>query len=358
MIRTAAKTLGGALSRLTAYAGHRRLLLEAAWLAYMVFTLVAFPCCNVSAMLPSILLCGFASWLYHYKMGLLTLVLSIPYNALLMMYHLDSLSGWHSALEPGGISAQLIAVLCVTAAKNNRKKTIGLTNALEKCIKKRTAELQEVASYVKNQSEAEQSRASKNLCDIVDYQLIGLLYHSETLRNFLSYIGAPHVSDAVKLVEIAEKNIEQVRNLTETFSPQIIMKVGIQHALHEMCTHLTQTTGIQFTEYVTPRHREIPAEIALPIYRIAYETVTNALRHGKATHISIQLELDDENLSLTITNDGLPLPDSIIEGVGLRLIHQRAENIHADIRYTHDKSGKTIFHCVLNRHAGRQIKSF
>ncbi len=328
---------------------YRFLFLGTACLAYMAFTIVGYPCCGISVMLPSILLCGLATGLYNYRIGLLVSALSQPFNMLVMMYHLDNLQGWHSGLEPGGFAAQLIAVLCIAVAKSNRKKTLELTANMENRIRQRTKELQEITEYIINHAEAERARVSEKLCDIVNHQLTGLLYHSETLMNFLTYTDAPQAVDAVKLVRIAEQNIEQVENLTRKLSLQTIMEAGIKQTLHEMCADLEETTGTRFSVNISDRHREIPRQIALPIYRIAHETVTNALRHGRASHIGIHLELDDETLSLTIINDGLPMPDSASEGLGLKLIRQRAENISANIQYDSEKSRGTIFKCVLNR---------
>ncbi len=354
MIRIGGQRFEDTLNGLAAHAEqrlekYRFLFLGTAGLAYMAFTIVGYPCCGESVMLPSILLCGLATGLYNYRVGLLVCVLSQPFNMLVMMYHLDNLQGWHSGLEPGGFAAQLIAVLCIAVAKSNLKKTLELTETMENRIRQRTKELQEITEYIINHAEAERAKVAEKLCNIVDYQLTGLLYHSETLMNFLAYTDAPQVVEAVKLVRIAEQNIEQVENLTKKLSLQTIMEAGIKQTLHKMCADLEETTGTRFSVAISDRHREIPRQITLPIYRIAHEAVTNALRHGKASHIDIQLELDDETLSLTIINDGLPMPDSTTEGLGLKLIRQRAENINADIRYDSEKSGGTIFKCVLKR---------
>ena len=48
----------------------------------------------------------------------------------------------------------------------------------------------------------------------------------------------------------------------------------------------------------------IPAEIETALYRIAQESLTNAVRHGKARRIAIKLRSSAQALTLTIADDG------------------------------------------------------
>ncbi|MEN8255556.1 MAG: hypothetical protein ABFR33_08810, partial [Verrucomicrobiota bacterium] len=306
---------------------YRFAFLATAWLAYMAFTVVGHPFCGISVMLPSILLCGFATWLYGYKAGVLTSILSHPYHVLVMMYNLDSLQGWRVALEPsgttGGIAAQLIAVFVIATIKNNRRKCLELTTSLKEQVQQRNENLKEITRHMVTQSEAERARMSETLCNIVAYQQTGLFYHSEALMNFLVYGNAPQADAAIKLVQIAKENMEQVKNIAMRFSPQKIVESGIKQALHEMCAYFTETNNTDFTISISDLLGEIPEETSLNIYRIAHEAVTNALRHGKATHIVLSLKLAEETCTLEVVNNGNPLPSTPSEGLGMKLIQQR-----------------------------------
>ena len=182
----------------------------------------------------------------------------------------------------------------------------------------------------------------------INDQLTGLLHHSETLRNFLSYTDAPQTAHATKLVGIAEQNIEQIKNLNRKLSSRTINKSGIEHAIREMCEYLEEIVGTRFAISIDNRSPEISSRFSQPIYRIIHEAVTNALRHGKASLIDIQLEMSSETISLKVINDGLPFPERITEGVGLRLIRQRAKLLNATIAYARTSSGQTIFTCISN----------
>jgi two-component system, NarL family, sensor histidine kinase UhpB len=52
-------------------------------------------------------------------------------------------------------------------------------------------------------------------------------------------------------------------------------------------------------------------ETELVIYRIAQESLTNALRHSEAVTASVSLKSDSETITLTVTDDGKGIPDSL-----------------------------------------------
>jgi len=325
----------------------RRIFLELAWLAYIGFTLTGYSFFGKAIMLPSIFLAAFSCYLFSYKIGLLTVILTLPYNMLVMMYNFSNPHGWYAAIEPGGIVAQILAVFFVAKVQNNHKKSLELTTLMREKIKNRTEELQDIRDYMEYQPASERTRISTELSMIIDYQLIGLLYHSQTLLNFLSYTETTQAKLAAKLVEIAEQNIEEVKILAQKLAPKTLLNAGLEQAIKTMCLNLKKTTGTDFSLTLCQRCQKISDDAALSIYRITYEIVTNALRHGKASVIEIQLKKNkDEQMELTIKNNGLPIPEDSPEGTGTRLVRHRAEKLNATVSYTQTPNGETIFRCI------------
>jgi signal transduction histidine kinase len=95
------------------------------------------------------------------------------------------------------------------------------------------------------------------------------------------------------------------------------------------------------------------------LYRIAQEAVSNAVRHGKAKNISIQLEAIEDGVALRIKDDGVGLPDSPSNsgGLGLRIMAHRATMIGATFEAVRDDSRGTIVSCVL-RYKQNSAKGF
>ena len=88
---------------------------------------------------------------------------------------------------------------------------------------------------------------------------------------------------------------------------------------------------------------------AIHLYRIAQEAITNAVRHGRAKHIKIELIAKDDVISLTVENDGLEfLPGQIqTHGMGLKIMHYRAEIINGSLSIHKGAHGGAMVACVF-----------
>jgi signal transduction histidine kinase len=83
------------------------------------------------------------------------------------------------------------------------------------------------------------------------------------------------------------------------------------------------------------------------LYRIAQEAINNAVRHGHAKTIAIELQNGDTEAVLSVTNDGAPLPTKLGRsgGMGLHIMRYRAEMIGAMLRIVSTAQGKTAVIC-------------
>jgi two-component system sensor histidine kinase UhpB len=65
-------------------------------------------------------------------------------------------------------------------------------------------------------------------------------------------------------------------------------------------------------------------EAELAIYRIVQEALTNAARHASARRIDLSVVLANDQLTISIADDGVGLPASRAERAGLRGMRERA----------------------------------
>ena len=57
------------------------------------------------------------------------------------------------------------------------------------------------------------------------------------------------------------------------------------------------------------------------LYRIAQEAISNAVKHGKARNVLVQLESLDDGVALRVKDDGVGLPDPPLKNAGMGLAH-------------------------------------
>jgi signal transduction histidine kinase len=81
--------------------------------------------------------------------------------------------------------------------------------------------------------------------------------------------------------------------------------------------------------------------MAINIYRIAQEAITNAIKHGKADHISISLDTNADIMTLAVKDNGVGLAadHADTEGMGLRIMKYRASLINASLDISPNAEG-------------------
>src|SRR6185436_3049077 len=77
----------------------------------------------------------------------------------------------------------------------------------------------------------------------------------------------------------------------------------------------------------------LPQTVVKQLYKIAQEAVTNAIKHGKARKVEMNLAKSNGDLIMTIRNDGEPFPETLglKNRMGLRIMNYRAHVIGATV---------------------------
>lgn len=102
-------------------------------------------------------------------------------------------------------------------------------------------------------------------------------------------------------------------------------------ASFEAITSIPTEIGLTGTE------PSLPSVTRSRLFSIAHNALTNALRHARATRVSINLDFEDGGLRMSISDDGIGLPDDYAErGHGFRYMRANAERINGRL---HVQSG-------------------
>ena len=197
--------------------------------------------------------------------------------------------------------------------------------------------------------ERERRRIGQELHDSIGQQLTGIEFMTEALEQKLSSKSLPEASYAAKITTCVAQTTEQTRELAKGLHPVDLDENGLMSALEE----LTATTEHLFGVSCTLRcDRLVPindSSVAINLYRIAQEAITNAIKHGRAKNILVELSSSGDCSKLTVENDGLNFPQAQTrsEGMGLKVMNYRAEMIDATLNICTGTNSGTIVTCVF-----------
>ncbi len=238
-------------------------------------------------------------------------------------------SSWLVPMWNGAIVLMVYLVVVRTLASLRRSH-----RDLEKRVQQRTAaltnEIQERMRLEKELleiSEREQRQIGHDLHDSLGQHLTATAFASQVLAEQLKSL--PEIGSARNLVKMVEDAIILTRTLAHGLQPVELEAEGLMDGFQE----LARTIGGRFKiscEFDCP----VPvllhdAASRTHLYRIAQEAITNAIKHGKATHISIGLKEMDGTTVMAVTDNGVGLPESTSDGqgMGLRIMAYRANMI-------------------------------
>lgn len=256
----------------------------------------------------------------------------------------------------------VIAIVLYFAVVSILAKLRSLHDELEERVRQRTAalnnEMQErrrLEEEILRISEREQLRIGHDLHDSLCQHLTGIALAGEVLSEQLVKLP-PQAKAAAHITDMIEDAIELTRRLARGLHPIELHDEGFMDALHELTGNVTERFKItcHFECQKPVRVRE--PGVASHLYRIAQEATTNAVKHGQAKKIVIRLETSNDATILSISDDGVGLPEIPRggNGMGLRIMAYRASVIGAVFNIESLPAGGTRVTCALPL-ADRQV---
>ena len=199
--------------------------------------------------------------------------------------------------------------------------------------------------------ERERQRTGQELHDSIGQQLTGIAFMMEVLAGKLSDKSLDEqVSYAERINERVGQAAEKTRKLARGLHPVDFDRNGLPSALQELAANTEELFGVSCSLKCEEAVSVENVSAAINLYRIAQEAITNAVKHAEATKITIDLTSHNDRLALTIENDGREFPSGSTHqgGMGLKIMHHRAEVINGSLDIRKGADGGTIVTCVFS----------
>lgn len=188
------------------------------------------------------------------------------------------------------------------------------------------AELRAAMSEALVAAESQARRIGEDLHDGLCQELVGLARLTEGLASELPTLP---VSIRERL-EVIRAQALRLAKVARGISHDLTL-----HELHVQSLPEALATLAERTEQMFQNTVEVNCDLESGVlsesceehvYRIVREAVANALTHGQARRVWIDVVGDPSRVSVSVSNDGKAIgePDRIVEGLGLRQMRMRA----------------------------------
>ncbi len=207
----------------------------------------------------------------------------------------------------------------------------------------------QLEAEVQQISEFERKRIGRDLHDGLGQMLSGISCLSELLSRRLKDKDMDEAKEAAKIERTAIDSLKLTRSLVRGLSPLPERPDGLMMALQDLASYTESMFEIRC---VFECNEAVPLNdhiIATQLFRIAQEAVTNATRHGMARNIALGLSQSDNQLVMTVTDDGIGIPKEApeVRGLGLRTMQYRAASISARLDVAQGPERGTVVRCCV-----------
>jgi PAS domain S-box-containing protein len=198
-------------------------------------------------------------------------------------------------------------------------------------------------------SSLEQQRIGRDLHDVLGQNLTGMSFLSKILEQKLEALGLREGQDAAEIGRLATLTNKQVRSLARGLAPVDLTAGNFEAKLKEFAVGVQDIFSVSCACQCDSRVRIPDDDAAGHLYRIAQEAVSNAVKHGKARNIMIQLAEEAGRGMLIVQDDGQGMPKDHEKhaGMGMRIMGYRASAIGGQFRVRSNAGRGTVVVCTF-----------
>lgn len=209
--------------------------------------------------------------------------------------------------------------------------------------------------------EQARSRLARELHDDHCQRVAALGFELRAVRNRFAE-GDPRRAQLDTVTKQLGELGEDLRRLSHDLHPAILERRGLAVALRDVCAEIEGRRGLRIELDLHDDERPMPPEVALALYRIAQEALTNTARHAGAQTACLALRAGGGAVRLSLSDDGVGFPVDAVrraDGLGLASMEERARLLGGRCRIVSAPgAGTTIEVSVPRRPLSRWLRRY
>ncbi len=226
--------------------------------------------------------------------------------------------------------------------------TVAVTRRLEREVERRLkettearADLQALSAKLVRAQEEERRTLARELHDEVGQSLSAIMMEA---GNAAADPDLGEMRRSVfSIASIAEKTLNQVRDLALLLRPSMLDDFGLIPALNWHAREMAKRTGLNVRVNADPASDDLPDEHKTCIYRLAQEALHNAARHANARNLQVTVTNETDRVTFSVQDDGRGFDKTSVRGLGLLGMEERVGRLGGTFRIeSHLGRGTTI----------------
>ncbi len=193
----------------------------------------------------------------------------------------------------------------------------------------------------------ERQRLARDLHDAVSQTLFSASVIAESLPRLWQQHPEKVGPRLEQLHRLTRGALAEMRTLLLELRPAAMMEVQFDELLRHLTDALQGRTSLD-VDLVVSGQRDLPEEVQTALYYIAQEALNNVVKHSNAQRAKVRLNCGPQQVELMISDDGRGFDPAVSRpaSLGLNIMRERAEGIHAKLDVNTQQGGGTTIRVV------------
>jgi signal transduction histidine kinase len=214
-------------------------------------------------------------------------------------------------LSIGVVTLATLVVFYVSIVRNTRRLRAAeaslqqANQALESRIVARTAQLSSLSRHLLEASEREKVALARELHDELGSNLTAINLDIASVASHLEKTDPARAGRLKHALGVLRDTVDLKRRVIQGLRPGTLDNLGLVETLRMHVEDYTRRTGLPCTATLDESLADVDPSLAIALFRVAQEALTNVAKYARASHVSLCLEQVGRQIRLAIVDDGI-----------------------------------------------------
>jgi signal transduction histidine kinase len=221
---------------------------------------------------------------------------------------------------------------------------------LERRVQHRTTELSALSNHLQQLTEKEKASLARELHDELGGVLIAVKMDVAWLQKRAAASDPEIEARWKRLLELLDEGVDVKRRIVENLRPTLLDNMGLLPAVRWITQETCHHAGIQYLESYPNEDLRLTDDAAIMLFRLVQESLTNIVKHARASTVRVEIAIEDSHLALIIEDNGIgiePRRRDAIGSHGLATMRHRVRSFGGSLQIDTPAGGGTRVRAVL-----------
>jgi len=169
--------------------------------------------------------------------------------------------------------------------------------------------LRDLYRQLQNAREEERQRISREIHDELGQNITAMKIDLAWLRKWIDPPQTAILQKVASMEAVADATLETVRRVSSELRPGILDALGLSAAVEWLAKDFQARSEINCRLSIEPEEIEVESNLAIDVFRILQEALTNVLRHARASAVEVALKQREGLIELHVIDNGIGISE-------------------------------------------------